>query len=104
LVAVVALLATPLGPLGAYWRPSAEIPIDTATNLQLILFIFLNVIEALAFGFGIAFLIFGFPSVRAIQPASLGLSRAAHISISWLLINWWAHDSLHIHIGMKLDG
>ena len=29
---------------------------------------------------------------------------AAHLSIAWLLTTWWAHDSLHIHNGMYLNG
>jgi hypothetical protein len=37
----------------------------------------------------------------AVSPA---LTRAAHLSIVWLLGNWWAHDSLHQHVGMHLDG
>ena len=31
-------------------------------------------------------------------------SRAAHLSIAWLLSNWWPHDSLHIHNGLNLGG
>jgi len=26
-----------------------------------------------------------------------GQERAAHVSIAWLLANWWLHGSLHIH-------
>jgi hypothetical protein len=104
LLAVVAFLATPLGPFGLFWRPSAEIPVSTATITQKILFMGLNISEALTFGLGIALLIFGYPLVRAISPASIGLTRAAHFSISWLLLNWWIHDSLHTHVGMDLSG
>lgn len=103
-LAVVALLATPLGPLGGFWRPSPDIPVSTATGIQLLLFFVLNIAEALAFGLGISFLVFGYPMVRAISPASTGLTRAAHFSIAWLLLNWWVHDSLHIHVGMALNG
>jgi len=99
---VVAVLASPNGPLGGFWRPSAGSP--TPTSAQLPLFILLNVAEGLAFGLGISFLIFGYPMVRAISPASTGLTRAAHLSIAWLLINWWPHDSLHIHNGLNLGG
>ena len=103
-LAIAALLATPLGPLGVFWRPSADIPVSNATNIQLFLFLVLNIAEALAFGLGISFLVFGYPMVRAISPASIGLTRAAHFSIAWLLLNWWVHDSLHIHVGMELNG
>lgn len=53
---------------------------------------------------GISFLIFCYPMVRALAPASTALTRAAHISIAWLLFNWWPHDSLHIFNGMNLGG
>jgi hypothetical protein len=103
-LAVVAFLATPLGPLGIFWRPSAEIPVSSATVIQKILFLGLNISESLSFGLGVSFLIFGYPIVRAISPASIGLTRAAHFSITWLLLNWWIHDSLHTHVGMELNG
>jgi len=32
------------------------------------------------------------------------LTRLAHTSIAWLLLNWWPRDSLHIHNGMNLNG
>jgi len=101
-LAVVAVLANPNGPLGGFWRPPADSP--TPTSAQLPLFILLNIAEGLVFGLGISFLVFGYPMVRAISPASIGLTRATHLSISWLLGNWWLHDSLHIHNGLNLGG
>jgi len=103
-LAIVALLATPLGPLGVFWQPSADIPVSSATSIQLILFLGLNIAESLTFGLGIAFLVFGYPMVRTVSPASKGLTRAAHFAITWLLSNWWIHDSLHAHVGMELNG
>lgn len=102
-LAVLALLATPLGPLGGFWRPSPDIPVESATTLQLGLFMVLNIVEALTFGLGISFLVFGYPMVRAILPASPGLTRAAYLSAAWVMINWWMHDSLHTHVGMALS-
>jgi hypothetical protein len=26
------------------------------------------------------------------------------LAIAWLLMNWWAHDGLHQHVGMNLHG
>ncbi len=49
-------------------------------------------------------MLFGFPIVRAISPASGLLTHAAHVSVAWLLFNWWPHDSLHIANGMNLGG
>ena len=101
-LAVIAFLASPNGPLGGFWRPSADFP--QPTDAQLPLFILLNVAESLAFGFGISFLIFGYPLLQTILPASKGLTLAAHLSIAWLLVNWWPHDSLHVANGMNLNG
>jgi hypothetical protein len=71
---------------------------------QLPLFIILNIAEVVTFGVGVSFLLFGLGVVRAISPASEMLTRAAHLSIAWLLINWWPHDSLHLHFGLELNG
>ena len=101
-LAVIAFLASPNGPLGGFWRPSADFPLPT--DAQLPLFILLNVAEALAFGFGISFLIFGCPLMQTILPASKGLTFAAHFSIAWLLFSWWPHDSLHVANGLNLNG
>jgi len=38
------------------------------------------------------------------RAASPLLTRAAYVSIAWLLLNWWPHDSLHVHTGMELSG
>ena len=101
-LAFVAVLASPNGPLGVFWRPAAGSPVPTSAQLPF--FILLNITEGLTFGLGISFLIFGYPMVRAISPASSRLTRAAHVSIAWLLANWWPHDSLHLHNGLNLGG
>lgn len=101
-LAAIAFLASPNGPLGGFWRPSADFP--KPTDAQLPLFILLNLAEALAFGFGISFLIFGYPLMQTLLPASKGLTLAAHLSIAWLLFSWWPHDSLHVANGMNLNG
>ena len=101
-LAVIAFLASPNGPLGGFWRPSADFP--QPTDAQLPLFILLNAAEALAFGFGISFLIFGYPLMQTLLPASKRLTLAAHLCIAWLLFSWWPHDSLHVANGMNLNG
>lgn len=98
----IAFVASPNGPLGGFWRPSPDFP--QPTSAQLPLFILLNVAEVLAFGLGIAFLIFGYPLMRAIAPASKRLTLWAFLSIAWLLVNWWPHDSLHVANGMNMGG
>lgn len=102
LVAVITFVASPNGPLGTFWRPSAEIP--NPAGIQLPLLILLNIAEVIAFGLGVSFLIFGYPLVRSVLPASKGLMFAGYLSIGWLLLNWWPHDSLHVANGLELNG
>jgi len=101
-LAVIAVLASPNGPLGRFWRPDPLSPTPTAAQLPL--FILLNVAEGLTFGGGISFLLFGFARLRAISPVSERATRIVHLAIAWSLFNWWPHDSLHIHVGMNLGG
>jgi hypothetical protein len=68
------------------------------------LFILLGLLEAFISAFGIAFLVFGFPLAKAIGPASKALTRATHLAISWSLLSWWSHGSLHVHNGDNLNG
>lgn len=102
LVGVLGFLTEAHGPLGSFWAPSPDIP--QAAGVQVPLFMLLGAAEALALGLGVSFLLFGYSTLRANVPASASLTRAAHLSIAWLLINWWAHDSLHQHNGMNLNG
>ena len=102
---VFAFLTGVNGPLGAAlfgWHPAPGSP--EPVGVQLPLFMLLGLAEALAFGFGVAFLLFGYPWVRAAGAASAPLARLAHLSIAWVLINWWAHDSFHIANGLNLSG
>ena len=87
-----------LGPI--LWSPSPDIK---PTPAQLPFFIFLSVIEAAVFGLGIAFIFFGWPLVNKVSK-SKGLSAAAFVSLSWLLVSWWPHDNSHIHNGMNAQG
>ena len=99
-----AFLTEPNGPLGAFWAPHHSIP--EATGIQLPLFMILGLADAMAFGLGVSFLLFGYSTLKAAAPAPVAAStiRAAHLGISWSLINWWAHDSLHLHNGLDLGG
>ena len=101
-LAILAFLASPVGPLGSFWRPAAELPMPSGAKLAL--FLIPLIAEAVAFGLGISFLFFGYPQVKAFAPVSKGASRAAHLALSWLLLNWWPHDSLHLFIGESMNG
>ena len=102
LLAVIAFVASPMGPLGSFWRPTHDAA--TPAGIQLVLFVLLNIAEVLSFGIGVSFLIFGYPLVKNVLPQSRGLAFAAYLSIGWLLANWWPHDSLHIHNGLDTGG
>lgn len=101
-VAIPAFLSGPNAPLGSFWRPSAMEAAPTAAQMPF--FIVLAVLEAATFGAGVAFLILGRKWVQAIGTVSKSLANWAHLAIVWVMGNWWAHDSLHIHNGMNLQG
>ena len=102
LLGILGFLTEPNGPLGSFWAPAPTVP--QAMGAQVPLFMILGAAEALAFGLGISFLLFGYSTLKANVPVSVPMARAAHLSIAWFLINWWAHDSLHLHNGMNLNG
>jgi hypothetical protein len=99
-LAVLAFIFSPNMPLGRFWAPSGVMP--KPVGIQLALFILINIFEVVTFGLGVSFLVFGWRYIRAISPASRALTLAAFVSTAWLLISWWPHDSLHIHIGENL--
>lgn len=101
-LAVIAFLASPNGPLGTFWRPSAEVP--HPAGVQLPLLVLLNMAEVVTFGLGVSFLIFGYSLVQSALPGSKGVTLAAYLSIGWLLASWWPHDSLHVANGLRLNG
>jgi hypothetical protein len=101
IVGLAAFLTEPHGPWGTFWPPAADVP--DATGNQIPLFMVLGMAEALVCGCGVAFLLFGFSTVRH-DNVSPGLARATHLAITWMLVNWWAHDSMHLHVGMDLSG
>lgn len=56
------------------------------------------ILESLAFGMGVAFLVFGARLLaRAGQPSTL--TYATYVAIPWSLLNWWPHDNFHRAIG-----
>ncbi len=95
-LAILTFLSGSGAPLGAFWAPSASAQelVASTTAFQMVAFLGVKAFEAVAFGLGIAFLLFGYGAIRAVSP---GLTRAAHLAIAWVLLSWWAHDSLHLH-------
>lgn len=84
------------------WPPDPMSP--TPTSAQLPFFILMSIFESLALGFGVSFLLLGWPMVSKVTGKSKTLNTLVFLSIGWYLINWWFHDNLHIHNGMNLQG
>lgn len=104
-VAIVTLVTTMASfAAGMAWPPAPEMQAlmaqvqATATAPQVALFLLLALVRSLVFGLGVSFLLFGYPMVRSVGSVSSGLSRAAHLSIAWFLVNWFPHDNLHLKV------
>ena len=89
-----------LGPV--IWPPAAHGPELSAAQLPFAIAIF--AIEALGFGLGISFLALGLPAVRRAAQGSRTRTWAMYLSIGWLLVSWWPHDNLHMHVGEDPQG
>lgn len=99
---ITVALAIPAMMLGrVIWPPSPEGP--EPTSGQLPFFIGASVIEAIAFGLGVAFLIFGFGPLSRAMGGSKVMAWAAYLSIGWLLVSWWPHDNLHLAAGEDMQ-
>lgn len=96
----VALPAMMLGPV--IWPPAEGGPEPTAGQLPF--FIFLAAMESVLLGLGVSFLIFGLPLVRRFAAGSSVRAWAMYLAIGWLLVSWWPHDNLHIHVGDDMQG
>ncbi len=96
----VALPAMILGPI--VWPPAEHGSDPTAGQLPF--FIFLAAMNSLTFGLGVSFLLFGLPLVRRFAARSEFRAWAMYLAIGWLLVSWWPHDNLHIHVGNDMQG
>ena len=55
-------------------------------------FVLVSALEALLFGVGVAFVIFG---RRRLGADRSRLATAAFVAIAWTLVSWWPHDNFH---------
>lgn len=99
LTLVIGIPAFFLGPV--IWPPSPDIH---PTQSQLPYLIVLSLIEALTFGFGIAFIVYGWQRVKAATRDNMRTARTMYVSLAWLAVSWWPHDNLHIHNALDVDG
>lgn len=95
---VTAIVGIPAFVLGKIIWPPAMAP----TGALLAGFMLISLIEALLFGFGVAFIAFGYPMLRRTHGRKKILPL--FIATAWLLVSWWPHDNMHAHNGMDLIG
>jgi len=88
-----------LGPI--IWSPSPDIQL---TQTQMPFMIVLSAVEALAFGFGVAFILYGRRLVKHLAGSAGKAAGAMHGSLSWILVSWWPHDNMHIHNALNING
>lgn len=97
------VLAVPAFLLGKVLWPDALDAVQPSAA-QLPFFIFLSAREALAFGAGVAFIVFGWSMLKnAMFPDTRG-AKWTFTSIAWLLVSWWPHDNMHRENGLNLGG
>lgn len=86
---VVAMLTGPQGPLGGFWGalPAAE---RGVTGSLMGGFVVYGLIEAAAFGLGIAWLLYGRRYLTADR-----LGTATWLGVGWALVSWFPHGGFH---------
>ena len=100
LTVVIGLAAFFAGP--RIWPPGPEVPMPPANLLPG--YIALAAIEALAFGFAVAFAVFGWPVIRRLDLGAPWLNKLLFVTLCWFIGNWWMHDNLHMHNGLNMHG
>jgi hypothetical protein len=84
------------------WPAGPDVPMPPANLLPG--YIVLSGIEALAFGFAVAFALFGWPAIRDLALGAPWLNKWLFVTLCWFTGNWWAHDNLHMHNGLNMHG
>lgn len=97
---VVGFAAFIAGP--KIWPMNPEVPMPPAMLLPG--YIALSAIEALAFGFAVAFALFGWPAIRRLELGAPWLNKWLFVTLCWFMGNWWMHDNLHMHNGLNMHG
>jgi len=82
------------------WPMGAGVPAPPANLLPA--YIAFSAVEALAFGFAVAFAAFAWPAVRDLRLGPRWLNRMLFVTLTWVLGNWWFHDNLHMHVGLDM--
>lgn len=96
---VIGAVAFLTGP--KLWPMAPDVPPPPAHLLPA--YIVLAALEALAFGFAVAFAIFGWPAIRDLKLGAPWLNKLLFVTLVWFTGNWWIHDSLHMHIALDMN-
>lgn len=98
LTRVIGVAAFVTGP--RIWPMGPDVPMPPANLLPG--YIALSAIEALAFGFAVAFAVFGWPVIRGLDLGAPWLNKMLFVTLCWFIGNWWMHDNLHMHNGLNM--
>lgn len=96
---VVGVAAFFIGP--QLWPFGPDVPMPPPVLLPF--YMALSAFEALAFGFAVAFGIFGWSAIRDLKLGARWLNGLLFVTLLWSLGNWWIHDNLHMHIGLDMS-
>jgi hypothetical protein len=96
---VIGVAAFATGPM--IWPMSHDAPPPPQQLLPA--YIAISAIEALAFGFAVAFAVFGWPAIRDLRLGAPWLNRLLFITLIWFIGNWWMHDNLHMHVALDMN-
>src|SRR5215212_10282417 len=69
------------------WPPAPCGPEPTAGQFPF--FLFLAAFEALTFGLGVSFLLFGFTPLKRALGGPSWRTWVAYLAIGWFLVSWW---------------
>jgi hypothetical protein len=100
LTVVIGVAAFVVGP--HIWPMAPDVPMPPANLLPG--YIVLSATEALAFGFAVAFALFGWPAIRGLGLGAPWLNKWLFVTLCWFMGNWWMHDNLHMHNAMNMHG
>lgn len=87
----VAVCAFILGPI--IWPNPADGYMPTSGQMPF--YMLVSAFEAVAFGIGLSFVVFGWPVFQKMRRSHPQESLWVFIAAAWLLVSWWPHDNFH---------
>ncbi|HET6405014.1 MAG TPA: hypothetical protein VFH78_10230 [Candidatus Thermoplasmatota archaeon] len=91
---LVGFMLNPHAPLGAALFGAPPAGDHEPTGGQVGALMAVALVEAIAFGLGLAFLVFGYAAM-ARRLGSDGSTRLAHLAVVWGLMSWVPHTAMH---------